>query len=257
MSDPAVRIALLCADQLLTTQAAALAATLAIPLVTGEEDCDFLLVLTGDRLELRQAGARTPGPVFVDFAAGALHYRRRFGGGRKEPLARAVGLKANRCPLVLDATAGLGRDSFILASLGCRVLMLERSPIIAALLADGLRRAAHAPELAAIAARMSVTCVDCLTLGQLAPVPDVIYLDPMYPHRTKSALVKKEMRLVRAVVGDDRDASLLFDWAVSREAARVVVKRPQGAPTLGSAKPSAVIPGKNSRFDIYLTGKNV
>ncbi|MBI4792882.1 MAG: class I SAM-dependent methyltransferase [Deltaproteobacteria bacterium] len=252
MSDPAVRLALLCEDQSKRTQAAELAAGLAIPLVTDGDGCDFLLALTGDRLELRQAGARSPGPVSVDFAAGALHYRRRFGGGRKEPLARAVGLKANRCPLVLDATAGLGRDSFMLASLGCRVLMMERSPIIAALLADGLQRAALDPELAAIAARLSVTCVDCLTLGQLAPQPDVIYLDPMYPHRTKSALVKKEMRLVRALVGDDRDAAQLFAWAVSQGAARVVVKRPQGAPNLGSVKPAAVIPGKNSRFDIYL-----
>jgi 16S rRNA (guanine1516-N2)-methyltransferase len=257
MSDPAVRIALLCADQLLTTQAAALAATLEIPLVTGDEGCDFLLVLTGDRLELRQAGTRAPGPVFVDFAAGALHYRRRFGGGRKEPLARAVGLKANRCPLVVDATAGLGRDSFILAALGCRVMMLERSPLIAALLADGLQRAARDPQLAAIAARMQVTRVDCLNIAQLDPRPDVIYLDPMYPHRTKSALVKKEMRLVRAVVGDDPDAALLLGWALRQKAPRVVVKRPQDAPALGSARPAAVIPGKNSRFDIYLPGKIV
>ncbi|RJX34284.1 MAG: hypothetical protein C4531_04525 [Desulfurivibrio sp.] len=252
MSANAPRIALLCEDGRQREQAEQLAARLAIPLVQDEKECEFLLAVTPERLELRQTGSRAPGPLFVDFTAGALRYRRQFGGGRKEALARAVGLKANRCPLVLDATAGLGRDSFILASLGCRVLLAERSALIAALLEDGLARAAREPEVAGIAARMTVMQADCLTLNHLEPAPEVIYLDPMYPHRSKSALVKKEMRLVRALVGDDADAGLLLVWALGQGTARVVVKRPQGAPTLGNAKPSAVITAKNSRFDIYL-----
>ncbi|MBU4263887.1 MAG: class I SAM-dependent methyltransferase [Proteobacteria bacterium] len=252
MPDTAARIALICEDDQKKDQAELLAARLAIPVLAEKDNCDFLLAVTGDRLELRQSGARTPGPVFVDFTSGTLRYRRQFGGGRKEALARAVGLKANRCPSVLDATAGLGRDSFILASLGCRVLLVERSAIIAALLEDGLARTVRDPELAAIVARMQIIHADCLTLDHLAPSPDVIYLDPMYPHRSKSALVKKEMRLVRALVGDDSDASQLLDWALGQKVARVVVKRPQGAPTLDDRKPAFVINGKNSRFDIYL-----
>jgi len=252
MPETAAKIALICEDDRKKDQAELLAARLAIPVVQDEKECDFLLAVTSGRLELRQTGGHAPGPVFVDFTSGALRYRRQFGGGRKEALARAVGLKANRCPIVLDATAGLGRDSFILASLGCRVLLVERSAMVAALLEDGLARAARDPELCATLARMQIIQADCLTLRHLDPAPEVIYLDPMYPHRSKSALVKKEMRLVRALVGDDNDAPLLLAWALRQEAARVVVKRPQGAPTLGKAKPSAVIPGKNSRFDIYL-----
>ena len=253
MPETAAKIALICEDDHKKDQAEKLAAQLAIPIRQDKGDCDFLLAVTGDRLELRQTSAHAPGPFFVDFSAGALRFRRQFGGGRKEALARAVGLKANRCPSVLDATAGLGRDSFILASLGCRVLMIERSAIVAALLEDGLERAVQDRELADIVARMKIIHADCLTLNHLAPAPDVIYLDPMYPHRSKSALVKKEMRLVRALVGDDSDACLLLDWALSHQGVRVVVKRPQGAPTLGNRKPAAVIKGKNSRFDIYFT----
>ncbi|MBU0909374.1 MAG: class I SAM-dependent methyltransferase [Proteobacteria bacterium] len=252
MPETTAKIALVCEDDQHKDQAEKLAAQLTIPVLGDMGACDFLLAVTGDRLELRQTDAHAPGPVFVDFTSGALRYRRQFGGGRKEALARAVGLKANRCPSVLDATAGLGRDSFILASLGCRVLLVERSAIIAALLEDGLARAARDPELAAIVARMRIIHADCLTLNHLAPAPDVIYLDPMYPHRSKSALVKKEMRLVRALVGDDSDACLLLDWALSHQGVRVVVKRPQGAPTLDDRKPAFVINGKNSRFDIYL-----
>jgi 16S rRNA (guanine1516-N2)-methyltransferase len=252
MPETAAKIALICEDDRKKDQAELLAARLAIPVVQDEKECDFLLAVTSDRLELRQTGGHAPGPVFVDFTSGALRYRRQFGGGRKEALARAVGLKANRCPFVLDATAGLGRDSFILASLGCRVLLVERSVIIAALLADGLARAARDPELCATLARMQIIQADCLTLRRLDPAPDVIYLDPMYPHRSKSALVKKEMRLVRALVGDDGDAPLLLAWALSHQGVRVVVKRPQGAPTLDDSKPGFVITGKNSRFDVYL-----
>jgi 16S rRNA (guanine1516-N2)-methyltransferase len=257
MPETAVKIAVICEADHKKDQAEKLAARLAIPLLPDTGDCAFLLAVTGDRLELRQTGAQAPGPVFVDFTAGTLRYRRQFGGGRKEALARAVGLKANRCPLVLDATAGLGRDSFILASLGCRVLLVERSAIIAALLEDGLARAAQDREVAAIAARMLVIRADCLQLSHLDPAPEVIYLDPMYPHRSKSALVKKEMRLVRALVGDDSDAGLLLDWALGHQKVRVVVKRPQGAPTLGHGRPATVISGKNSRFDIYLPGRSV
>lgn len=252
MSETAAQIALICENEQKRDLAEKLAARLAIPVRQDGDGCDYLLAVTPDRLEVRHTGAQSPGPVFVDFTIGALRYRRQFGGGRKEALARAVGLKANRCPFVLDATAGLGRDSFILASLGCRVLLVERSAIVAVLLADGLARAGRDPEVAGIVVRMTVMQADCLTMGHLEPAPDVIYLDPMYPHRSKSALVKKEMRLVRALVGDDSDAGLLLDWARGHHGVRVVVKRPQGAPHLNNSKPSTVISGKNSRFDIYL-----
>lgn len=242
---------LICAD---ATQAAIineLSDRFGIPIVSKENDFSFFLVLTENRLELRHNTPTSPGPVFVDFSSPALSYRRKQGGGRKEPLAKAAGLKSNRCPYVLDATAGLGRDSFILASLGCHVHLIERSPIVAALLEDGLKRATANPELEDIAARMKISLVDTSTLTSISPLPDVIYMDPMYPHRTKSALVKKEMRIIRAVVGDDPDSSQLLSWAFTFPGVRIVVKRPKGAPVLDGKKPSAVINSKKNRFDIY------
>lgn len=247
--DPA--IAVFCEAEQRKSEAAELARSLGLPCTVSTGNYAMLLVLTSERLELRQNGPGAPGGVAVDFASGLLRFRRLYGGGRKQPLAKAVGLKHNLHPTLLDATAGLGRDSFILAALGCTVLMVERSKIIAALLQDGLKRAGNIPEIRPIINRMTIVKGDCLTLVQVPKQPDVIYLDPMYPHRTKSALVKKEMRLLRAIVGDDIDAPQLLEWALSQGAERVVVKRPKGAPAIEGPSPTFVIKSKNSRFDVY------
>ncbi|MCF6290016.1 MAG: class I SAM-dependent methyltransferase [Desulfobacterales bacterium] len=218
----------------------------------------FLLVRTKKRLELRRTGPSAPGPLFVDFIRGPLGYRHRHGGGNKQFLARAVGIKRGRRPAIIDVTAGLGRDAFILAGLGCRVRMIERSPILAALVKDGLKRAAADPKIfALIQERLLLTVGDSLELlPRLAAEnrPQVIYLDPMYPHRGKSALVKKEMRMIRGLVGDDPDAPALLAAALRLAADRVVVKRPLAAPPLaGTPAVSTVITGKTMRYDIYLT----
>jgi 16S rRNA (guanine1516-N2)-methyltransferase len=154
---------------------------------------------------------------------------------------------------VIDATAGLGQDAFILSSLGCTVHCLERSPVIAALLQDGIDRfvkATHAP------LRLSLTAIDAMVyLEQLdqTQYPDVIYLDPMFPCRQKSALVKKEMRLLRDMVGEDLDASDLLALSLQRAKKRVVVKRSKLAPMMTEKEPDLVLKGSSSRFDVYLT----
>ncbi len=214
----------------------------------------LLLVLTPMRLELRQLGPQAPGPVFCDFVGGRLGHRRRFGGGRGQPLARALGLKKGRSPKILDATAGLGRDAFILASLGCELHLIERSPIIAALLQDGLARAAKQPALASIIGRMRLEQADSLErLPQLLPEerPEMIYLDPMYPPRQKSALVKKEMRLFQQLLGDDLGGDALLSKALAVALKRVVVKRPLKAPPLRAIKPYVSLKSRNTRYDIY------
>ncbi len=231
--------------------ALALAQRLQLPLATEAPDAAFHLCFWAGRLELHEVGPGKPGPIFVDFSTGRAAHRRLYGGGRNQPLARAVGLKKNRCPFVLDATAGLGRDAFVLASLGCHVQLVERSTILHALLEDGLQRGADDPEIREIIARMSLICADALHTEYHA---DVIFLDPMYPHRSKSSLVKKEMRLTRVLVGSDEDAGGLLDWAISCKPTRVVVKRPKGAPFLGNKKPPLQIKSKNSRFDVYFPG---
>ncbi len=240
-------------------QAAALAAGLDLPLVVPPHPVvtPYLLALMPDRLELRELGPGAPGPVYVDFVAGAVAHRRLFGGGRGQPLARAIGLKRGATPTVIDATAGLGRDAFVLACLGCTVHLLERSPIIAALLRDGLERAVLDAVIGALVAeRMQLQVADAQRyLRQLDPDqhPDVVYLDPMYPHRRKSALVGKEMRLLRQLVGDDEDASELLAAALCCARQRVVVKRPRLAPNLEGPPPTLAITAPNTRFDVYLS----
>jgi len=193
-------------------------------------------------------------PVYVDFQNQSLLYRQKFGGGRQQPLARAIGLKHGWAPRVVDATAGLGRDAFILASLGCQVHMLERNPIIHALLKDGLRRLKISEANTKLAnLTLSLDLTESLAwLQSFNNAIDVVYLDPMYPHRSKSALVKKEMRVLRQLVGDDLDIESVLEFALTKANNRVVVKRPKTATSIGNITPSHSIAAKNTRFDVYI-----
>lgn len=243
------------ASQATTELAQQLAKKWALPLIAKTET-GLVLVLTDTRLELRQLDDRKMGAVFVDFASDALTFRRLHGGGRKEAIAKAVGLKGQNVPRVLDATAGLGRDAFVLAALGCHVDMIERSPVVAALLDDGLGRASTDMALRTwLPEKMHLyhgLSYDLLTHWQ-GEQPDVVYLDPMFPHRKKSALVKKEMRLFQQLLGPDEDADGLLIPALSLAKQRVVVKRPDAAPWLDEREPNMAISSKKHRFDVYLT----
>ena len=195
-------------------------------------------------------------PLLINFADGAHTYRRLHGGGRGQPIAKALGLaKYKEPPRIIDATAGIGQDSFVLASLGATVIAIERNPIVAALLQDALLRAQAHPDVSDIASRIVLLKSDAhLTMAKVAldqhPI-DIVYLDPMFPHRSKSALVKKELRILRDIVGDDADADALLQQAL-KSAAKVVVKRPKIAPYLNAQKPDRQWLGERNRFDIYL-----
>jgi 16S rRNA (guanine1516-N2)-methyltransferase len=218
-----------------------------------QADADFALQLGAEGLQFVELGPQAPGAVRVDFVEGAVAHRRLFGGGTGQMIAKAVGVQPGVRPQVLDATAGLGRDAFVLASLGCSMTLIERQPLIAALLEDGLARARQSAEVAPIAAQMRLLQGNAIELlsAWTDEAPQVIYLDPMFPHRDKSALVKKEMRLFRPLVGDDLDAPALLAAALALASHRVVVKRPRKAPCIDGAKPSYVLEGKSSRYDIY------
>ena len=218
-----------------------------------EGETEFALQLGDDGLQLVELGDKAPGPVRVDFVEGAAAHRRQFGGGSGQMIAKAVGVLSGIRPKVLDATAGLGRDAFVLASLGCEMTLIERQPLVAALLEDGLQRAALSLDVAPIVARMNLLTGNAIELMQnwQGEAPQVIYLDPMFPHRDKSALVKKEMRLFRPFVGDDLDAPALLEAALALATHRVVVKRPRKAPAIEGSKPGYVLEGKSSRYDIY------
>lgn len=225
------------------------------------DDADYYLILEpypqppGYYCYLQQTGPRASGPVMVDFTRGQAAHRRQFGGGRKQPLARAVGLRPGHNPSILDVTAGLGRDAFVLASLGCHVTLLERQPVIMELLNNGIARARQHADTAAIAARMTLIHADAheyLQSISKQTTPDVIYLDPMYPPREKTALVKKEMRYFHDIAGRDDDAAQLLIHALSTGARRIVVKRPARAQALSDKQPDTVVSSKNTRYDIYL-----
>ncbi|MDO9623560.1 MAG: class I SAM-dependent methyltransferase [Pseudomonas sp.] len=218
-----------------------------------EGDAQFAMQLGEQGLQLVELGPQAPGPVRVDFVEGAVAHRRLFGGGTGQMIAKAVGVQPGVRPRVLDATAGLGRDGFVLASLGCNVTLIERQPLIAALLEDGLARAAVDRDVGPIVAQMRLltgNAIELMSNWQGEP-PQVIYLDPMFPHRDKSALVKKEMRLFRPFVGDDLDAPALLAAALALASHRVVVKRPRKAPVIDGSKPGYALEGKSSRYDIY------
>jgi len=217
-------------------------------------DVPILLFLDELGLCLQLTGKGAPGPVRVEFVSGRMGYRREHGGGAGQLVARAVGLQKTKARLhVLDATAGLGQDAFVLAGLGCEVTLFERNPVIHALLEDGLARAALNVECAPVVARMTLAAgssIDWLRQADRGSV-DVIYLDPMFPHRDKSARVKKEMEVFRTIVGDDEDAPELLDAALKVATYRVVVKRPRKAPAIEGPAPGTRVEGKSSRYDIY------
>ena len=193
--------------------------------------------------------------LFIDFASATNNYRRLHGGGKGQPIAKAVGIKKYGLPLtVIDATAGLGQDAFVLASLGCKVIMIERSPQVAELLTDALLRGSQTEEIKNIINNMQLitgNSVEILNNLPASEYPDIVYLDPMFPERTKSALVKKDIRALKELVGEDLDADLLLTAALKVAKRRVVVKRPKIAPYLQNLTPKVSQVGKANRFDIY------
>ncbi|TVQ68328.1 MAG: SAM-dependent methyltransferase [Oceanospirillales bacterium] len=247
------------------SQATTLSESLGLPCIQLNDLADapyaYVLLFNETGLSIQPCGKKPSGPILVDFVGGAVGHRRQFGGGQGQMIAKACGVGKGVRPRIADVTAGLGRDAFVLASLGCDVQMVERSPIIASLLEDGMQRAQQHPELQPIIERMHLHKAQALDwLRSTAnrseeSCPQVIYLDPMFPHRDKSALVKKEMLVFRDLVGADEDADLLLDAALEATECRVVVKRPRKAPYLMNRAPSYQLDGKSSRFDIYALKK--
>jgi 16S rRNA (guanine1516-N2)-methyltransferase len=252
VSSPVSEVSVVSLDPHQDAEARTLAAHWGLPYGNGR----FQLQLTSEHLQLITTDESETGAVFVDFVGGAVGHRRLFGGGRGQPIAKAVGLKGGANPEVLDATGGLGRDAFVLASLGCHVTLLERSPVVAALLEDGLRRAREDAEIGPwVGERLRLIHTDAIEwMNSLAETgfPEVVYLDPMFPHRNKSALVKKEMRLLQQLLGGDPDADGLLPAAIRVAKKRVVVKRPDAAPHLAEIKPTMSIHSKKHRYDVYV-----
>jgi len=195
----------------------------------------------------------------ISFSSGALHHRRQFGGGKSQLIAKAVGIKSGVKPTIVDATAGLGGDAFVLASLGSKVTGIERSPVLAYMLEDAQVRALAQAEvedkkLSEILQRLTIVGGDAFDFfsAQNSHVAQVVYLDPMFPERKKTAAVKKDMQILQALVGQDvQNEQDLLEQALAHASHRVVVKRPRHAPPIVGPSPKYALKGKGTRFDVY------
>lgn len=218
-------------------------------LAPGDTARGFLLVADDHgRLALKAAHRPDVGTVCADWQS--AEQQRRIAAGKRQLLARACGIGRAAPWRVLDATAGLGRDGLTLAALGATVTLVERQPMIAALLDDAHQQLQQVNPT--LAARIQVLQGDARPLlDRPGPAWDVIYLDPMYPHRNKAALPGKEMQFFREMTDGDPDADALLVPAIHKAGWRVVVKRPLAAPPLGGRAADQSLRGTQARFDLY------
>lgn len=220
---------------------------------------DLALNFTEERIELRDMHLNIA--IHVDFISGSLAHRKQYGGGRGQAIAKAIGFKQGmQAPSVLDATAGLAKDSFVMACLGCSLTLVERSAIICQLVEHAIKQAKADPDFNAIIKHgfklINSQASEYIKTLPVDNAPEVIYLDPMYPHRKKSAQVKKNMQILQKLLGHDEDTDELLKSALACAKKRVVVKRPKGAETIGSTKPTMQIESKKTRYDVYITSLN-
>lgn len=223
-------------DPALREEAEALSARWGLPL---DNQATNRLLLTADGLCLVM-------PPFLPLQA-EFHrdyWQKRRDEGKKQGLVRAC--KPVPGMRIIDATAGWGRDAAVLASFGAEVLMLERNPVMAALLSDALARCNDKALPLSLQHQDALTYLTSLTADEY---PDLIYLDPMHPTRQKAALVKKDLQALQQMIGADEDADALLACARHRVLKKVVVKWPQALPPL--AKPDTSLEGKTVRFDCY------
>lgn len=220
-------------------------------LLQAEQPYDYLLTRKNNALQLIASDTKFT-PLLVDFTTGKLGYRLAHRSFKNELIAKACGLKSRKSLSIVDATAGLGRDAFMLASFDCQVTLLERHPIVAGLLEDGLIRGRQDPQIADIIQRMQLIKINAIDYCAEHPLAfDVVYLDPMFPEKAKAALAKKEMQIFQSMISDT-DTDALFKAAKACARLRVVVKRPLQANFLTNEKPNHMLEGKSHRFDVYL-----
>ena len=264
---------MICYSALRQQQAKAFCVLNNLPLFDKKNDrYDLQLLFHDDLIELYDRQLNTA--ISIDFINGALAHRQQFGGGRGQAIAKAVGLKSGVTPSILDTTAGLAGDAFVLATLGCPVTLIERSPVIFSLIENAVERAALSERFQAILRQgfdlintdANVYISSAITTNNTAadendssimpvPPPDVIYIDPMFPERKKAALVKKDMQVLQRLHGQEDNAAELLENALLFARKRVVVKRPVNAETLSQRIPNTCIKSKKTRYDIYTIEK--
>ncbi len=234
--------------------AEALAIRLKLPLIDVADVGGATLMLEYRDGRLALCDYRTPRakPLFVDIGARIRRYR-SLPAPKRGPLARAIG---RRTRSIVDATAGWGQDLGMFVAMGYAVTAVERSPVIAALLADGLARLAVDTELRGPIELPRLVVADAVHFfAGLGQPPDCIYMDPMFPPKRKqSTLAKRRLRVLRQLVGDGADCRQLLASALGTARNRVVVKRPDDAPPV-AGQPRETYTGKLVRYDVYQPGR--
>lgn len=227
----------------------------AVPVSTEAEaagyGCTLLLCREQGALAVRNLASDWT-PLSLTFDSGALGWRLTRERIRHERLVKALGGITESASPIVDATAGLGRDALVMAQAGYRVTLVERSPVLVALLADALQRLGQQqPELAE---RLQLVAGDALQVMPASAGYERVYLDPMFPDRSKTAAVKKDLRLLQLLLADQAptDEAGLLEAALTCASKRVVVKRPARAAPLAGRAPNHSVTGKAVRFDVYL-----
>lgn len=209
---------------------------------------DISLVQTEEGLVL------TDGKLSMKGDFSGMLPRLKQGNLEREILVKAVRIKGvkNEDITVVDATAGMGEDSLLLAAAGFKVLLFEKNHVIASLLEDALQRAKKEEMLAKTVSRMtfsegsSVEAMNKMKKGDA----DVIYLDPMFPQRSKSGLIKKKFQLLQQIESPCDDEEELLFAAKKAEPKKIVIKRPLKGPFLAGIKPDYSVNGKAIRYDV-------
>ena len=195
-------------------------------------------------------------PYYIDFSAGKLGYRLLHEHSLQNDFFRALSIKSGMRPRILDCHAGLGRDSLLMAAAGCQVQSVEHHPLLYLAVSDALRRArAGTSRIATHCERLDLQFADARQALQQASSDnfDVVYLDPMFPERKKSAQVKREAQLLQHYCGADEGAEDLLQLALTQGFRRICVKRPAHAPSLGGRQADLQYKGKSTRYDVYLS----
>lgn len=239
-----------CENEKLNSKADSISEKLKVPILHNRADIpesELTLVLSDDGLSL----CKEEQVIRGDF--NKLSKRLKMSNLQGEMIVKACKIKGVQEVKILDATAGLGEDSFLLAAAGFRVVLFERDPVIAELLDDALERAAADENLKNIASRMQLVKGDSIELmPEFAQKADVVLLDPMFPERNKSSLVKKKFQLIHYLENPCEEENELLQAAYSVKPQKIVVKRPLKGPFLGDEKPNHSFMGKTIRYDVLI-----
>lgn len=225
--------------------AEALSRQLGVPL-TGRMGDELTLVVDSSGLSLVGSGMRYQGDfsrMLSRVTKGRLHH---------EMLVKIAKTKTER-PVAVDAAAGMGEDSFLLAAAGYEVYLFERDHVIAALLKDALRRAGQDEQLREIVSRMHLREGNSIELmPQIGVTPEIVFLDPMFPPRKKSGLIHKKLRLIQKLEQPCADEKELFAAAAALHPKKIIIKRPLNGTPLADKKPSYTVKGRAIRYDVVV-----